>query len=194
MSAKRAPAGRTSWDGHWHLLGRPTCRHSRQFQLRLQEPRLPVRSGRSTWRSIYSVRCCLLRRRCHYPDKWRCTMISRRGLLMSVAGLTVIAAAWSSWTWYYRSFVWPREIQTSILGSPIVDGRSLLGREGYSHYGEGMFRWRYRIYDGNSELARHCPDQRLTDCEFTKSRRVSAGVVQSITYSDGVLTVEEVWS
>jgi hypothetical protein len=119
---------------------------------------------------------------------------SRRNILIGLIVLAGIGAVWVGYKWYYRTYKWPAEIQTSVLGSRIVDSRSLLDREGYSHFGEGVFRWRYRIGSENTNLTKQCGDQPKDTCRFTKTRRLEDGVVQTATYSDGILIVEEVWS
>ena len=118
----------------------------------------------------------------------------RRNVLIGLIVLAGIGAVWVGYNWYYRTYKWPAEIQTSVLGSQIVDSASLLKREGYSHYGEGMFRWRYRIGSENPNLAWQCGNQTIEACRFTKTRRLADGVVQTATYSNGILTLEEVWN
>ena len=118
----------------------------------------------------------------------------RRNIIAGLFVLAVSAAALGGYNWYYRTYKWPRDIQVALLGSEIVDQANLLKREGYSHFGEGMFRWRYQVGGGNTGLAKQCGGQSVQTCHFAKTRTLSDGVVQAATYSRGILTLEEVWS
>lgn len=120
--------------------------------------------------------------------------LKRRSLIAVLAAILLLGAALWGWNWHYRRDVWPKEIQASVLGAQVVGPDELASSEGFSAYGEGAFRWTYRI--GTKDLmalAEYCNGQELETCRFTKSKRLNDGVVQSVTYSDGVLTIEEIW-
>jgi hypothetical protein len=77
----------------------------------------------------------------------------------------------------------------------IVRSDALIDREGSSAYGEGAFRWRYRVDPRDPRLKPFCPAARTSKaCRFTRSRRISEGVDIYVSYSDGVMTLEEFWS
>ena len=69
----------------------------------------------------------------------------------------------------------------------------LVASDGFSAYGEGVFRWNYKIPPDAEKLRLICGHQGATACRFMKSKRLNDGVAQSVTYADGLLTVEEVW-
>ena len=96
--------------------------------------------------------------------------------------------------WYYRRYVWPSEIQHQLLGGLLARGRALTEYEGYAHYGQGMFHWRYKVERDSTLLAALCAGHQIDTCTFTKSRTPSADVSQVIAYANGVLTVEEGWN
>lgn len=109
-----------------------------------------------------------------------------------VAALAALALAYD---WYYRTRIWPAELQRNLLGSEIVRPEALIDRAGSSAYGEGMFRWRYRVDPRDPRLKKFCPAALTSQpCRFTRSRRITEGVDIYVSYSDGVMTFEEVWS
>lgn len=111
-------------------------------------------------------------------------------VLLACAMLGFACAAYS---WYYRAYTWPDEIQTNVVGARLVNAKLLRRQEGYSHYGEGMHRWYYNVQEGNKEVAQLCGNQSVSTCSFTKTRRLSDGVVQTVDYNRGSLILEEVW-
>lgn len=120
--------------------------------------------------------------------------LSQRLLIVALAGIVLVGAALWGWNWQYRRYAWPKEIQTSVLGVQVVGSDELMSSEGFSAYGEGMFRWMYRVSPEDFiPLAQYCNGQEVSACQFTRTKRLSDGVVQSVTYAEGVLTVEELW-
>jgi hypothetical protein len=115
-------------------------------------------------------------------------------IAISLATITLAAVTCFTYNWYYNKYIWPEEIQISVIGRRIVGPGSLIDRVGYSHYGEGMFRWRYRVGATNGWVRSVCGIQTTGSCNYTKSRQISADVSQTITYSNGVVILEEVWS
>jgi hypothetical protein len=120
--------------------------------------------------------------------------INRQVLLGATTACITIGAILWAYNWHYRRDTWPVDIQIAVLGSQIAGAGSLLAWEGYSAYGEGMHRWRYKIDERSEQLKGLCTNQEISNCKFTRTRRVNDGVVQTVHYSDGILIVEEVWS
>jgi len=120
--------------------------------------------------------------------------MNRKISLSVIIACVAVGALSGAYNLYYRAYGWPLEIQKGVLGGQVGDVASLLEREGYSAYGEGMFRWRYRVDKGNKRLAALCGNQAIPVCRFTRTRRLDDGVIQSAHYSDGILILEEVWS
>lgn len=105
-----------------------------------------------------------------------------------------IAAFLASYHWYYQRYVWPAEIQKELFGRQIVDANLLTDRIAESAYGQGMFRWTYRIDPTKSNLREFCGLATIKKCRFTKSKHLKEGVDLDASYSDGILIVEEWWS
>jgi hypothetical protein len=120
--------------------------------------------------------------------------LSRRGLFLAVIALVVVVLGLVARDWYYTRYVWPREIQQEVLGKLLAPSRSLVAYEGYSHYGQGMFRWRYKMDPASKELAALCAEQTIDKCVFSRSRVISEDVREVVSYEGGILTVEEDWS
>ncbi len=119
---------------------------------------------------------------------------NRRTVIAALAGLVLVSAVAMGWNWHYRRHVWPKEIQAGVLGAQVVGSDELTTSEGFSAYGEGVFRWTYRISAADrTSLAQYCKGQELSDCRFSMSRQLNDGVFQSVTYRHGMLPVEEVW-
>jgi hypothetical protein len=107
----------------------------------------------------------------------------------------LLAASGLAYDWYYRARIWPAELQQQLLGAEIVRSDALIDREGSSAYGEGRFRWRYRLDPRDPRLKKFCPAARAPgDCRFARSRRIAEGVDIYVSYSGGVMTFEEYWS
>jgi hypothetical protein len=120
--------------------------------------------------------------------------LTRRHIVIAALACVVVAATFIARNWYYERYVWPREIQQQLLGGLLAPSGSLLQYEGYSHYGQGSFRWRYNVEKDSSLLRVLCGSQPIDSCIFRKARMVSKDVTQSVSYEGGILTVEEDWS
>jgi hypothetical protein len=120
--------------------------------------------------------------------------ISKKVIFITILSAIMLAVILLSYGWYYIHYIWPEEIQANVLGRSVVGNNFLLKREGYSHYGEGEFRWEYRVARENREVVALCYPKSITVCSFRKSRRINEGVEQTVVYVNGVLIVEEVWS
>lgn len=120
--------------------------------------------------------------------------LNRKGLFLAIIALAVVASGLAARDWYYTRYIWPREIQQEVLGSLLAPSRSLVAYEGYSHYGQGMYRWRYKIDLASKELEALCAGQKIDKCMFSRSRVISEDVRQVVSYEGGILTVEEDWS
>jgi len=119
---------------------------------------------------------------------------NRRTVIAALAGIVLASAIVTAWNWHYRRHVWPNEIQAGGPGTQVVGSDELASFEDFSAYGEGVFRWTYEISAAERDsLAKYCSGQEPGVCLFSRSRRLNDGVVQSVTYGDGALTVEEVW-
>ena len=123
-------------------------------------------------------------------------MTRKRKLLLWVL-LAAAAAAASALAYdhYYRTRIWPAGLQQTLLGQEIAGSDALIDRIGSSAYGEGMFRWRYRVDPNDPRLKSYCPVALTPQaCRFTRSRRLAEGVDIYASYSSGVLTLQEFWS
>lgn len=119
--------------------------------------------------------------------------LGRKSMLIASLILVVAGAAFALHNWYYRRYLWPAEIQRNVVGVELANGASLIGRESFSAFGQGMHRWRYEV-SGGAGLQRMCGFRSIKDCRFVQSRRVSSEVEQTLSYQDGILVVEEIWS
>lgn len=120
-------------------------------------------------------------------------IVTKKRVLLVISLVGIGIAAFIARDWYNRRYVWPIEIQQALLGGLLAPSSALIQQEGYSHFGQGMYRWRYRV-DPKTELLRSlCGPQRIDTCVFTKSRMVSSNVGQIVGYQTSVLTVEEDW-
>lgn len=117
-----------------------------------------------------------------------------RYVLIAAFACAALATLYCVQNWYYEHYVGPREIQQQLLGGLLAPSSSLLDYDGYSHYGQGAFRWRYKVDPHSKLLGTLCGDQRIDQCVFHRTRMLSDDVTQSIRYEAGVLTVEEDWS
>jgi len=118
----------------------------------------------------------------------------RKILLISLAVCVVAATGVAAYTWYYEHYEWPRKIQTEILGQVIVDHSSFQSFEGSSHWGQGMFRWRYTAPPAAvNDWRKYCGSQAIEKCEFILSGQPEEDVKTSVSYKDGVVTIEEWW-
>lgn len=120
--------------------------------------------------------------------------VNRRFLLAALTAILLLSVTLFVWNWHCRRYAWPQEIQISVLGVQVARCDELVSSEGFSAYGQGVFRWTYRIAaKGSSPLAQFCYGHGPDTCQFSKTKRLNDGVVQSVTYDDGMLTVEEIW-
>jgi hypothetical protein len=120
--------------------------------------------------------------------------VGKRRILGTLVAVFLVGVSLGAYNWHYRRYTWPAEIQSGLLGNVVAGADDLVRQEGYSAYGEGMFRWEYRMRSDNQYLPRLCDSEPLSTCEFTRSRQLEEGVSQVIRYSRGFLTVEEIWS
>jgi hypothetical protein len=118
----------------------------------------------------------------------------RMYVLVASVACSALAGLYVAHNWYYRRYVWPCEIQQQLLGGLLAPSNSLLEYDGYSHYGQGAFRWRYKVEQHSKLLGKLCGNQRLDQCVFHRTRMLSDDLTQSVSYRSGVLTVEEDWT
>jgi hypothetical protein len=71
-------------------------------------------------------------------------------------GIVVAAIAIYGQGWYFDRYTWPRKIQREILGKVVVEHGALLTYAGFSHFGQGGFRWTYRVEPTNPTIAEYC--------------------------------------
>ena len=82
-----------------------------------------------------------------------------------------------------------------MLGLELARPDAQIDREGSSAYGEGMFRWRYRVDPRDPRLKQFCPAAPTPEgCRFKRKRRIAEGVDIYVSYAGGVMTLEEWWS
>lgn len=117
-------------------------------------------------------------------------------VLLLVLGplIGVVAIAIPTYDWYYTKYVWPETIQREVLGVVLSASGELINHEGFSHYGQGMYRWRFRISKNSQLLNRFCIGQELAHCKFSRSREVSPDLARIVSYEEGILSVEEDWT
>lgn len=108
-------------------------------------------------------------------------------LIISVSVLTYIYHC------YYNKNIWPADIQTHLFGRQIVNRESLVAQEGFSHYGQGMFRWTYNIKMTNSEIKILCGNQDITECNFSREKKLNDDVILTSRFSNDTLILEEIW-
>jgi len=121
---------------------------------------------------------------------------SRRIKVVSVTLCAVAVAALgvAAYDWYYRHYVWPREIQVEVLGEVIVEHNLLRSFEGSAHWGQGTFRWQYIApTTSGSAWKKYCGVQPIEHCEFVVPGKPEAEVETSVSYKNGVITIEEWW-
>lgn len=109
-----------------------------------------------------------------------------------IGALLTIALA-ASFGWYYERYLWPQRIQKELLGRVVVDKSELVHREGFSHYGEGGFKWRYSVRRPTAALTALCGGRSIPTCRISKVREISEGVTVSFELQGGVVTIEEIW-
>ena len=111
-----------------------------------------------------------------------------------MAGCVAVGACVAAYSWYDRQIAWPRKIQVEILGEEIVSHSLLRSYEGSAAMGQGMFRWTYVAPEApGSTWTKFCPSQVIDGCEFTKLGKPEDQVETSVSYKDGVVTIEEWW-
>ena len=123
-------------------------------------------------------------------------MINRKAALVAVGTCIAIGILLYAHDYHYRRYTWPADIQTKVLGgTQITDGATLVSWESDSVvYGEGGFKWTFRLNVRNDHLKRLCGAQPVLKCKFTRSRHLSDGVDLFVEYADGILIIEEAWS
>jgi len=125
--------------------------------------------------------------RLHLSRRWKIAFAA-------IVGCLSFGACIAAYSWYDKQFAWPRKIQIEILGEEIVTHDSLRGYEGSAAYGQGMFRWTYVAPKApGSTWMKHCPSHVVEGCKFTKRGKPEAQVETSISYKDGLVTIEEWW-
>lgn len=120
---------------------------------------------------------------------------NRRSIVIgAIAGCLIFGACVAGYQWYYKQYAWPRQIQVALLGEEIVTHDSLRSYEGSAAYGQGMFRWKYTAPSApGSAWMKHCPSQIVQGCEFTKLGKPEDEVETSVSYKDGIVTIQEWW-
>jgi hypothetical protein len=115
-------------------------------------------------------------------------------LIISLCVVAVAAVGTAAYGWYYKHYAWPRKIQVEVLGEAIVDHKSFRSVEGSAHWGQGMFRWQYDAPTAvDSAWTKYCGAQPIQHCEFVVPGRPEAEVETSVSYKNGVITIEEWW-
>ena len=123
----------------------------------------------------------------HLVNHWKIAIIV-------VAGCLALGAVTTAYSWYNRHYAWPRKIQMEVLGEVIVSHDSLRSFEGDAHYGEGMFRWTYVVpTTAASALTKYCASQPVEGCQFIKHGEPEDQVSTSVSFKDGIVTIEEWW-
>jgi len=116
--------------------------------------------------------------------------------LWVIVGVSLVllggVAAWAN-AWYYKRYIWPFEIQRNLFGHPLADPGMLLKYDGYSGYGQGRFRWSYKVGANDGRLKEFCGSQPTKNCSFERYRHLEPGVSQDASYKDGILMLEEWW-
>lgn len=97
------------------------------------------------------------------------------------------------YNWYYTRYLWPADIQRSVTGVELALPSALSNYDGFSAYGQGAHQWRYDTVE-NPRLRQMCSPTPVSRCRFSKTRRLSSDVEQTVSFKAGVLIVEEVWS
>jgi hypothetical protein len=106
----------------------------------------------------------------------------------------VIVVGTSAYSWYSKHYAWPRKIQIEVLGEVIVSHDSLRKFEGNAHFGQGMFRWTYDAPSAaGSAWTKYCASQDVKVCSFVELGAPEDQVETSVSYKDGVVTIEEWW-
>jgi hypothetical protein len=80
-----------------------------------------------------------------------------------------------------------------VIGEQLANATMLVSSEGFSAYGEGVFRWRYKVTGDVSKIRSLCGVQDLSICRFTRTKNLKDGVILTVTYEKEILTVEETW-
>lgn len=112
---------------------------------------------------------------------------------LAVGGVCLAAASWG-YDRHYFGAIWPETVQKEVVGTTLVTEDALIASERHFAMGEGFARWRYRVEGQNPALRHLCGTTDLPRCSFTKSRQIEEGVGLTVTFSEGILTVEEWWS
>ena len=125
--------------------------------------------------------------RLHVSRRWKIATLA-------ITGCLGVGACIAAYGWYDERYAWPRKIQIEILGEEIVTHESLRSYEASAAYGQGIFRWTYVAPSApGSRWMKHCPSQVVEGCEFTKAGSPGDQVKTSVSYKDGVVTIEEWW-
>jgi hypothetical protein len=119
--------------------------------------------------------------------RWRIAVIALGIVVVAVAGV-------SAHGWYYDHYVWPRKIQLEVLGEVIVDHTTFLSFEDTVHWGQGFYRWKFAAPRApGSAWMKYCGSKPTASCEFVLPGNPEARVETSVSYKDGVITIEEWW-
>jgi hypothetical protein len=125
--------------------------------------------------------------RLHLGRRWKIAIAIAVGCL-------AVGSVTAGYSWYYRHYAWPRKIQIEVLGEVIVSHDSFRSFEGSAHFGQGMFRWTYVAPNAlGSTWAKYCVQQAVHDCSFIKQGEPEDQVKTSVSYKDGIVTIEEWW-
>ena len=114
--------------------------------------------------------------------------------MVALCAVAIAAVGVASYGWYYEHYAWPQKIQVEVLGEVIVDHKSFRSFEGNAHWGQGMFRWKFTAPgDLGSAWMKYCGSQPIERCEFVLPGKPEEEVKTSVSYKNGVITIEEWW-
>jgi len=121
------------------------------------------------------------------------TIRQKKSLIVAAVALVGGLASVFAQRWYYDAVAWPREIQMTLFGRQLTFHDDLIHHEGFSHGGQGAFRWDYRIEPGNRSVQALCATQPLQTCRWQRRARPDPNVSQEAVFQNGILTLEEGW-
>jgi hypothetical protein len=117
----------------------------------------------------------------------------RHRICIAVAILFVVSMGYVAQRHYYEEYSWPNDIQEHLFGQVVVSHDELLSRQGFSHMGQGAFRWDYRITRTNAIIQSLCDSNPVDKCSWSKHADVAAHVSLDAVFHNSVLTLEESW-
>lgn len=121
--------------------------------------------------------------------------MKRSTLAALLCGMLCLAAGFWLYDRHIFSVRWPAKVQREVLGFEIAFADSLISKESsFSQFGEGFARWRYKIRASNAAVQGLCGNIPVSQCSFSRARRLEEGVEVSASLADGILTLEEIWS